>query len=119
MDLVVVAIPGVQHFIAESRSTADLYAASSMMSDLAGSMLTAVPDASRLVLPAPPSQSGGDETPNRVVVLADSGEGPELAAAMAANSRSTWNAWLASAFSGTGPDPPASPGFPADRKSVV
>jgi CRISPR-associated protein Cmr2 len=119
MDLVVVAISGVQQFIAESRSTADLYAGSSMMSDLAGSMLAAVPDTSRLILPAPRSQSGGDGTPNRVVALADSREGPKLAAAMAANVQSTWNDWLALTFGGTGANPPASPGCPAVQWVVV
>jgi hypothetical protein len=36
MELVMVALSGVQRFIGESRSTADLYAGSALMSELAG-----------------------------------------------------------------------------------
>lgn len=115
MDLVVVAIGGVQNFIAESRSTADLHAGSSIMSDLAGSMLAAVPDAAQVVMPA--GLAGGGGTPNRVVVLAGSGEGPRLAQAMAAGAESTWKAWLASAFSGA--EVPESPGFPVAQWVAV
>lgn len=112
-----VAISGVQRFISESRSTADLYSGSALMSSLAKTMLSVVPDSSTLVLP-----SGGEShsgVPNRVVALADSGDGSGLAAAMAASVRSTWKNWLEAALPEIDADSRDTPGFPAIQWVVV
>lgn len=91
MELVVVAISGVQRFIGESRSTADLYSGSALVSDLVKAMISVVPDPSMLVLPSGRESQGG--VPNRVTVLADR-DGPALAAAMAKKAHSAWKQWL-------------------------
>lgn len=115
MDLVVVTISGVQRFIAESRSTADLYAGSALMSDLAAAMIAAVPDPDLLILPAP----GSDGMPSRVAALAEAGTGRMAAEAMTASVVSRWDEWLASVFAAGGAGPPGTPGFPAVRWVVV
>jgi CRISPR-associated protein len=112
MELVVVAISGVQRFISESRSTADLFAGSALMSELAAAMLEAVPDPDMLVLPAKrPDNAAG--MPNRVVVLAGAGTGADLAAAMADRVQIAWRERLKAALSGVGVEPQETPGFPA------
>jgi hypothetical protein len=112
MELVVVAISGVQRFISESRSTADLFAGSALISELAGAMLEAVPDPDMLVLPATkPDNAAG--MPNRVIVLAGAGTGAGLAAAMADRVRIVWRERVKEALSSVGIEPPETPGFPA------
>ncbi len=117
MELVVVAISGVQRFISESRSTADLHAGSTLMAELAAAMLAVVPDSSVLVLPSRLPQ-GRSSVPNRVAVLADDGAGKDLAGAMAESARTAWRKRLADAF-GDGKPLPKTPGFPALQWVVV
>jgi CRISPR-associated protein Cmr2 len=88
-DLVVVTLPGVQRFIAESQSTADLYAGSALMSELAVAMVRAVP-ADDVVLPP---RAGGTGTPNRVVALAPANRGRELALRMVEAVHRAWRAY--------------------------
>ena len=116
MDLVLVAISGVQRFIAEARSTSDLNAGSSLMSDLAAAMVSTVPDPGRLILPADAGQARSG-MPNRVVALAETAAGREVAEAMARAARSKWDEWLKAAFRGG--SVPETPGFPAVQWVVV
>lgn len=115
MELVVAAIAGVQRFVAEARSTADLFAGSALITELAGAMLAVVPEQS-LVLPSK-KPGHGTTTPNRVVVVADRGTGADLAKAMADSARSAWEKRLRDVFS-NGELPPT-PGFPAIQWVVV
>ncbi len=118
MELVVVGVSGVQRFIGESRSTADLHAGSALVSGLAGAMLDVVPDQSMLVLPSG-SPAGAGSIPNRIVVLAGDGDGAELAEAMAGSARSAWDEHLAAAFADADGEVPRTPGFPAIQWAVV
>lgn len=116
MDLVLVALSGVQRFIAEARSTADLSAGSGLMSELASAMAAAVPDPAELIFPADVEQVGRG-IPNRVAVLASGRPGRELADAMTNAARRQWDDWLKSAFRGS--EPHQTPGFPAVQWVVV
>ncbi|MCM3925505.1 hypothetical protein ND748_28035, partial [Frankia sp. AiPs1] len=91
-DLVVVTIPGVQQFIGEARTTADLYAASRIMSLLTARMAAVAAELGTLVLPAIPPLSVPDDPvragmtersaaglPNRAVAFAEAGGGGRLA----------------------------------------
>jgi CRISPR-associated protein Cmr2 len=118
MDLVMVAISGVQRFIAEARSTADLDAGSGLMSELAAAMVDAVQDPDELVLPAGRTQSRAG-TPNRVVAVAKGSRGQDLAKAMADAAYSAWEARLESTFRGSSSAPPTTPGFPAVQWAAV
>jgi len=113
---VLVAISGVQKFIGESRSTADLFSGSELASDLAKVMMSVIPDSSALVLPSGDRSLRG--APNRVVVLADQG-GSELAAAMASKARATWEQWLDDALPSLDRSERITPGFPAIQWVVV
>lgn len=125
-DLVVVALPGVQRFIAEARSTADVAAASHIYATLAGRivMFLQVEAGGDLVLPAAGTEhripgltgAAGSEgepglgVPNRVVALFPPGTG--LAAARRASNaaRDAWQEWGRRVWD---PDlAPETPGFP-------
>lgn len=108
-DLVIAAIPGVQRFIAESRRTADLFASSGLISELATALLGAVQEPAALVLPS--SLNLGAGAPNRVVALAPVGRGQELAEEMAGAVRRCWEELLG--------DAPAVEGFPIVQWVVV
>jgi hypothetical protein len=89
-DLVVVTVRGVQTFIGEARSTADLHAGSSIISALSAAMVKAVqfPDhQAELVMPSPDGQGG---VPNRVAVLVATGQGRGLAEHMADAAHAAW-----------------------------
>ncbi|MGH3407619.1 MAG: type III-B CRISPR-associated protein Cas10/Cmr2 [Streptosporangiaceae bacterium] len=116
MELVLVALSGVQRFIAEARSTADLSAGSGLVSGLASAMVAAVPDRSELIFPADADHAGSG-MPNRIAVLTRAGAGRELADAMANAALRRWEGWLRSAFHGSGPHD--TPGFPATQWVVV
>lgn len=116
MELVVVAVSGVQRFIGESRSTADLFAGSELISELANAMVSVIPDTAELVLPS--GRASLSAVPNRVVVLADQ-RGADLAAAMAARAHATWKEWLDTALANFAEDKRVSPGFPAIQWVVV
>jgi hypothetical protein len=119
-DLVVVALPGVQRFIAESRSTADVSAASEIYSALAEQAVNMLrgETGAQLVLPAdsdssevPPAGPGG--MPNRVVVLLPPGTGAAAARRASEAVRDTWQAWIRRALEPAPGEPvPETPGFP-------
>ncbi|WP_396911947.1 type III-B CRISPR-associated protein Cas10/Cmr2 [Mycolicibacterium sp.] len=91
-DLVIVTLPGVQRFVAESRRTADLFVSSRLMSELANALIAAVPRGG-LVLPLTGGPGGEDDPagePNRVVAVARPGEGAALARTMCEAVRGAW-----------------------------
>ncbi|GAB2953980.1 type III-B CRISPR-associated protein Cas10/Cmr2 [Nonomuraea fastidiosa] len=87
-DLVIVTIPGVQRFVAESRRTADLFASSEIMSTLAATMVNSAREAGEVVLPGVTGEAAG--TPNRVVVLTPAGSGRTVAQKMADAAHERW-----------------------------
>ncbi|MEV4565127.1 type III-B CRISPR-associated protein Cas10/Cmr2 [Nonomuraea sp. NPDC049419] len=93
--MVMVTIPGVQRFVAESRRTADLFASSGIMSTLAGTMADVAHAGGEVVMPS--ASDSGVGIPNRVVVLAAAGTGAELARKMAAEAHARWERLLADA----------------------
>lgn len=107
-DLVVVTIRGVQRFIAESRSTADLHAGSALMSELAGAMA----EAARNFEPRPdvimPSEAARASIPNRVAVRIAAGHGGDLAKCMADAANEEWRKRELSVQ----PEAEVTPGFP-------
>jgi len=119
-DLVVVALPGVQRFIAEARSTADVSAASEIYSALAEQVVNVLNSetGAHLVLPAdsnssdvPPSGQGG--MPNRVVALLPAGTGAPGALRASEAVHETWQRWVRRALEPARGEPfPATPGFP-------
>ncbi len=115
MDLVLVTLSGVQRFIAEARSTADLSAGSGLVAGLASAMISAVPDRSELIFPADVGHLGG--MPNRVAVLTRAGAGRDLADVMTNAARRRWEEWLSSAFHDSRPH--ETPGFPSVQWVVV
>ena len=109
-DLVIVAISGVQRFIAEARSAADLRAGSVLMSELATVMRDVVRAPAEVIIPAADTGLGA---PNRVAAMVPAGEGPVLAEAMAQAVGLAWERQLAEAFRGVGAAPRQTLGFPA------
>ena len=111
--LVVAAIPGVQRFIAEARSTADLHAGSAIISGLSAAMVKAVADyrpAAHLVLPSVTLGESG--MPNRIVALAAAGHGRNLAESIASAARSAWQDMVSAVSPPGGSGPAQTPGFP-------
>jgi CRISPR-associated protein Cmr2 len=111
--LVVVALPGVQRFIAEARSTADLDAGSAIISGLSAAMVKAVTDfrpKARLVLPS--AALGESGMPNRIVALAPTVHGRDLAEKVAAAARSAWQDMVSAVSPPGGPADGTTPGFP-------
>ena len=106
-DLVILSVPGVQRFIAESRTTRDLANSSQIISDIGGSIVTALADTDGvcLILPSP----GHTSTPNKIVCLAPTGKGASVAAAAAAAARRFWDQRVAELL-GTSYEP--APNFP-------
>ncbi|MDA2810520.1 type III-B CRISPR-associated protein Cas10/Cmr2 [Nocardiopsis sp. RSe5-2] len=108
-DLIIVALSGVQRFITESRSTADLRAASRIMSELAETAAhTCAAHRARLVLPSATPSTGA---PNRIVALARAGEGADIAALAAAAVHKQWSDSVEDVYKGAG-GAPATPGMP-------
>jgi hypothetical protein len=111
-DLVVIALPGVQSFIAEARTTADVAAASGIYQRLAKRVvdtLKADPRA-QVVLPG---EAGTEEgMPNRIVALVTENEGPAVARAATDAARAAWRAWVRRTFRD---HEPPTPGFPRVR----
>jgi CRISPR-associated protein len=125
-DLVVVALPGVQRFLEEARSTSDVSAASGIFSALAGRIvdsLGAEPGA-RLVLPvrqavspgsdlSPSGQHGELGLPNRIVALLPSGTGAAAARRASDAADEAWRGWVRQVLRPGPEDPqPQTPGFP-------
>jgi len=114
-DFVVVTIPGVQAFIREARSTADVRAASEIVMVLAKRAAEACQSAGgELVFPSG-TAGGGDGMPNRVVVLAPAGRGADIAVAAVAAVEREWDGWVRQALKlpRSAGGRPATPGVPA------
>ncbi|HLH83672.1 MAG TPA: type III-B CRISPR-associated protein Cas10/Cmr2 [Trebonia sp.] len=117
-DLVVVTIRGVQRFIAEARSTADLHAGSALISGLSAAMVESVRGFGHdvghdvdLIMPMP-SPGGLRSMPNRVVAWVAAGHGRALAENMADAARRAWRECEPSVANGPGPGAAPTPGFP-------
>ncbi len=115
VDLVVVTVGGVQRFIGEARSTADVSGASDLLQRLlragAAQVATQLVDASEpygLIFPA----GSGDDAPasNKLVFLVPGGEGAALAEGAADRLRAAWRSMVEEAF--VGGDVPPTPGVP-------
>ena len=126
-DLVVVTLRGVQRFIAESRSTADLHAGSALMSELASAMVKAAKNfepRAELIMPA---EAARESVPNRLAVRIAAGHGRHLAKRMADEAHATWRTRECSIQStssneAAGADEPGTevtPGFPDIQWVVV
>jgi len=126
-DLVVIALPGVQRFIAEARSTADVSAASEIYSALAGRVIGALRRAgAEPVLPqeaAVPAEgleriprfreNAAPGLPNRVVALLPSGSGADAAKRASEAAYAAWRDWVRQVLPpADGRPAPATPGFP-------
>jgi CRISPR-associated protein Cmr2 len=132
-DLVVITLPGVQRFIGEARSTADVRAASEIVGNLASAAAAECQGAGgELVFPSSladgsdsalggegplPADAGHDGMPNRVVALAPAGGGAEIARRAKAAVQLAWDSWVRQALvlgpaAQGGPGTPATPGFP-------
>ena len=125
-DLVVVALPGVQRFLEEARSTSDVSAASGIYSALARRVVDSLGAESggQLVLPvrqaasprsdAPPS--GQDRElglPNRIVALLPPGTGPAAARRASEAAHEAWQGWVRQVMRPAPGRPlPQTPGFP-------
>jgi len=112
----VVALPGVQRFIGEARSTADVSAASGIYSRLAREIaesLDAEPGGV-LVLPAAvPEDAEESGMPNRVVARVPAGTGADAAGRAAAEADKAWRSWVRETWLLSGAAPvPETPGFP-------
>ena len=129
-DLILLAFGGIQRYIAESHSTADLGNASRIVAELAkqaAEKLSAQDDCT-LVIPSPralENAAGPDASPeappnipSRVVALAPEGMGPEYAHEAAEHVRAVWRGWVGELFKGTGATP-ETPGFPDVMWSVA
>ena len=113
-DLVVIALPGVQRFISEARSTADARAASEIVARLAGTAAAECQAAGgELVFPSSLAAESGDTAgggdadsgdairdgmPNRVVARAPAGAGAEIAGRAGAAVQAAWDSWVRQAF---------------------
>jgi CRISPR-associated protein len=123
-DLVVLALPGVQSFIEESRSTSDVSAASQIYAVLAAVVIgslrseddadlilpdyrveTSLPDRQRVLAPGVPG------VPNRIVVSFPAGNGVPAAERAVTAVHDAWHGWLCDG-SGRTSNIPETPGFP-------
>jgi CRISPR-associated protein Cmr2 len=123
-DLVIVSLPSVQRFIAESRTTSDVSSASSIYSAIAERVLRSFDDAQgELVLPAmAPGRrdqqanavGASSGMPNRVVALFPPHKGEAATRRAVADVDKAWQGWIRAAFGLSGAQQlPETPGFPA------
>lgn len=113
-DLVAVALPGVQRFIAEARSTSDVFAASDIYSKLAGAIVVSLRESGgELVLPggevSPLGESG---MPNRVVARLPEGKGEGAARSAVDKASGAWKDWIRETWLPDTPPVPETLGFP-------
>lgn len=119
-DLLVVALPGVQRFVAESRSTADVRAGSEIIAELAASAAQicaahCAEVSGEMVFPAasgPDAEPGS--TPNRIVALLPVGVGRQVGLAVKQGVESAWAGWVGLALGGKAGSGggPVTPGMP-------
>jgi CRISPR-associated protein Cmr2 len=113
-DLLIFALPGVQRFIEESRSTSDLRSASEIVAALASRAAVCCQQyGGDLVIPPLEGResdvSGG--VTNRVVALVPAGVGRQIAQDVRAAVEANWTDWVCQALGASRPAP-ATPGFP-------
>ena len=113
-DLVLLSIGGVQRFVSESRSTADVAGASRIIQGLAKraagivqDRLTGSGDLCGLIFPV---TADAVSVTNKIVFLAEAGHGPGIAAAAAAEVVKGWRDELEAVFKPA--VPPDTPGMP-------
>jgi hypothetical protein len=120
-DLVVVALPSVQRFITEARTTSDVAAASAIYSALAEKIVSEFAKVTgvELVLPAADesaprlgSQRAAPGMPNRVVALFPEKTGKAAAQAAVDVVRDAWEGWVRRALGRKDGPVPETPGFP-------
>jgi hypothetical protein len=117
-DLVIFALPGVQSFIEEARSTSDVSAASQIYAALAAKVIESFSGRgdTDVILPdhrAEDSPAVGMSVPgipNRIVLSLPSGSGANAAEDAAKAANRAWRGWLADVM-GPG-NAPETPGFP-------
>ncbi|WP_143220458.1 Cas10/Cmr2 second palm domain-containing protein [Actinomadura sp. CNU-125] len=109
-DLIVLALGGVQAFIGESRTTADLAAASGMLSSLAAEAARVVGKSGGTLVFPEHTEEGGK--PNRVVALTPRGSGAAVAGRAADAVREMWAAQVRQVFGESAGAPADTPGFP-------
>jgi hypothetical protein len=115
-DLVLVTLGGVQRFLGESRTTADVAGASGVIQALARcaavkahELLSEWPRPFGLIVPAaPPAPNSTRGTTNKIAFLAPDGDGPELARKVARAIDEEWAARVERVF----PDGERTPGMP-------
>jgi CRISPR-associated protein Cmr2 len=113
-DLVVVSVGGVQQFIAEARSTADVAAGSRLLSEIAAAMCAVVIEPAELVMPE--AARGDLGLPNRVVAVTQPGTGAALAGRMVDAAVQSWQDRVLRLWPAAGP---SAPGFPVTQWVVV
>jgi CRISPR-associated protein Cmr2 len=137
-DLVVLALPGVQRFITEARSTADVAGASGIYSRLAREIVGSLsrepgaeivlPDSAVVSSPDTAGPAGASEPgertergmPNRVAVLLPAGSGAAAAGRAVAAASAAWESWLRGVWRlPDGALVPATPGFPVTQWACV
>jgi CRISPR-associated protein len=140
-ELVVVALPGVQDFIAEAQSTSDVCASSDIYAALADRVVRVLRDAGGdLILPVRDTAGTADVvnpenaeqpghgliadsaagTPNRIVALFPSKAGVAAAERASKAVADTWEGWVRQALGlKAGAAVPATPGFPLVQWACV
>jgi CRISPR-associated protein Cmr2 len=117
VDLVLVALGGVQRFIAESRTTADVAGGSRLMQRLAWQAAQAARRELRgaagefgLIFPGAGATLAG--TTNKIAFLAPEGAGPRVAGVVAGAVTRGWQEAAEAVFGTKGSATPATPGMP-------
>lgn len=122
-DLILLAFGGIQRYIVESHSTADLGNASRIIAELAKKAAEALraQDDCTLVIPSSyalqhaagpdTSPEAPPNTPSRIVALAPEGSGADYAKLATEKARQVWKEWIGALFDGTGAEL-ETPGFP-------
>ncbi len=109
-ELVLIALPGVQQFIDETRSVSDARAASEVYSQLTAEIVLKCDDAGRVIFPA--QLSGSDGLPSKVVALMPKGEWTRLAPVVIERVEEVWQGWVRRALSLMSEPVPKTPGMP-------
>ncbi|MBN1173563.1 MAG: hypothetical protein JXA67_15440 [Micromonosporaceae bacterium] len=117
----VLAIPGVQRYIAESRRTGDLVSASTQVAALSAAAVSELHalEGVEVVFPAEASSQGGLDyggVPNRVVARVIPGMGEDVARRAADAVRSQWASWVREVYP---EDTPQVLGFPDPQWVMV
>jgi hypothetical protein len=122
-DLVVIALPGVQRFIAEARSTGDVHGASQVFANLAArAAAVCASKGGELIFPAAHGRAGG--MPNRVVALLPAGTRADAARKAGRKAQTElekiWQDWVRQALNlPDRAEPPKTPGMPVVHWVVV